>query len=76
VKSRRWRITPANKRLEEASGAAVDQAFLEEMAKHHQMALEMILKAKLKDASLRKLSQKMAADQKRELGEFKKLQAR
>jgi len=66
----------SKKRLEIASGAAVDSTFLEEMTKHHQGALEMISKAKLKDASLRKLSQKMAADQKREIGEFKKLQAR
>lgn len=66
----------AKKRIDDAAGAAVDQAFLEEMTKHHQMALEMISKAKLKDASLRKLSQKMAADQKRELGDFKKLKAR
>ena len=36
----------------------------------------MISKANLKDAGLRKLSQKMAADQKREIGEFKKLLAR
>lgn len=65
----------SRKRLENASGAAVDTAFLEEMTKHHQAALEMISKAKLRDPGLRRLSQKMAADQKREIREFKKLQA-
>ncbi len=40
------------------------------------MALEMIAKTTFNDANLRKLAQKMAADQKKELGELKKLQAR
>ena len=66
----------SNKRIVDASGAGVDQAFLEEMTKHHKMALEMISKTKFKDASLQRLAHKMAADQKRELGEFKKLRTR
>jgi uncharacterized protein (DUF305 family) len=65
----------SKQKVENASGAAVDQAFLQEMAVHHQMALEMISKAKLKDASLRKLAQKMSAEQKKELAELKKLQS-
>ena len=65
----------SKQKLEKASGADVDQAFLQEMARHHQMALEMIAKAKLNEPALRKLSQKMAADQKRELQELKKLQS-
>lgn len=64
----------SKQKVENASGTAVDQAFLQEMAMHHQMALEMISKAKLKDAGLRKLAQKMSAEQKRELAELKKLQ--
>ena len=65
----------SKQKVENASGAAVVQAFLQEMAMHHQMALEMISKAKLKDADLRKLAQKMSAEQKRELAELKKLQS-
>lgn len=65
----------SKQKVENASGAAVDQAFLQEMAMHHQMALEMISKAKLKDAGLRKLAQKMSAEQKKELAELKKLQS-
>jgi uncharacterized protein (DUF305 family) len=62
-------------KVEKAEGSAADQAFLQEMAKHHEMALEMIAKAKLKDADLLKMSQKMAQAQKRELQELTKLQA-
>lgn len=65
----------SKQKVENASGATVDQAFLQEMAMHHQMALEMISKAKLKDAGLRKLAQRMAAEQKKELAELKKLQS-
>jgi uncharacterized protein (DUF305 family) len=62
-------------KVEKADGPAADQAFLQEMAKHHQMALDMIAKARLKDPELLKMSQKMAQEQKRELQELKKLQA-
>ena len=65
----------SKQKLENASGAEVDRAFLQEMAKHHQMALEMVAKTKFKDPELRKMAQKMAADQKRELQELKKLQS-
>lgn len=61
--------------IENASGAEVDRAFLQEIAKHHQMQLEMIAKTKFKDAELRQMAQKMAAEQKRELQEIKKLQS-
>lgn len=61
-------------KLENASGDAVDHAFVHEMAMHHEMALQMIAKTTFKDPELRKLSQKMAAGQKRELGELKALQ--
>lgn len=61
-------------KVESASGAEADQAFLVEMAKHHQMAIDMIAKTKFKDAELRKMAQKMAASQKQELQELRKLQ--
>ena len=63
------------KRLKSASGEALDHAFLEEMAKHHQMAIEMTERTKFQNAELRKLSQKMAAGQRQELAELKKLEA-
>jgi uncharacterized protein (DUF305 family) len=66
----------SKQKVESASGPDVDAAFLAEMSKHHQMALEMIAKTTFNDANLRKLAQKMAADQRKELGELKKLQAR
>lgn len=62
-------------RVQAGMGAAVDQAFLQEMAMHHEMALEMIAKAKLTDVDLRRLADKMAAEQKRELAELRRLQA-
>lgn len=62
-------------RVENAQGEAADIAFLQEMAKHHQMALNMIAKANLKEPELRKMSQKMAAEQKRELQEITQLQS-
>lgn len=61
-------------RVENASGTAVDNAFLQEMTKHHEMSLEMISKAKLKDPELQKVAQRIAASQKRELQELKRLQ--
>lgn len=62
------------KRLESASGAALDRAFLEEMAKHHQMAIDMVGRTTFKNAEMRQMAQKMAAGQKQELGELKQLQ--
>lgn len=61
----------SRQKIESASGAAVDRAFAQEMARHHQMALEMIAKTTFKDAELRKLAQRMAANQKKELQELK-----
>lgn len=60
-------------RLKAASGAALDRAFVEEMITHHQMAISMIEGAKLQNAELKKLSEKMLAGQRRELAELKKL---
>ena len=55
-----------------ASGAALDHAFLEQMAKHHQMAISMTESAKLQDPALKTLAQKMIAGQRQELNELKK----
>ena len=63
-------------RLQSAAGAAVDQAFIEEMIKHHETALHIVASAKLTNAGLRTFAQQMAATQKGEIAELKKLQAR
>ena len=63
------------KRLSLASGAALDHAFVEEMVKHHQMAIEMAQTAKIQNPELKKLAEKMVAGQRQELTELKKLQA-
>lgn len=60
------------KRLKSASGADLDHAFLEDMSKHHQMAISMIEGAKLEDPELKKLAQEMVAAQRQELAELKK----
>ena len=61
------------KRLKSASGQALDHAFLEEMAKHHEMAIGMAESAKIQSPDLKNLVQKMIAGQRQELGELKKL---
>lgn len=60
------------KRLKSASGSALDHAFLEDMSKHHQMAIGVAEGAKLGDPELQKLAQKMVAAQRQELAELKK----
>ena len=62
------------KRLQSATGEALDRTFLEEMAKHHQMAIDMVGRTTFKNADLRQMAQKMAAAQKKELGDLKQLQ--
>lgn len=64
----------AMKRLQSASGAALDHAFAEEMAKHHQQAIDMVSRTKFSDRELQSMAQKMAASQKQELAELKKHQ--
>lgn len=59
-------------KLKSASGAALDHAFLEQMAKHHEGAIAMTESAKLQDPELKKLAQKMVAGQRGELAELKK----
>jgi uncharacterized protein (DUF305 family) len=59
-------------KLKSASGAALDHAFLEQMAKHHEGAIAMTEGAKLQDPELKKLAQKMLTGQRQELAELKK----
>ena len=63
------------KRLQDATGTAVDHAFVEEMSKHHQMAIDMVEKTKFQNADLRKFAQNMAANQRKELAELKNAHA-
>jgi uncharacterized protein (DUF305 family) len=58
-------------KLNAASGNALDQLFASEMAKHHEMAIQMIDTATLKDAELRKMADKMKASQSAELKELR-----
>jgi uncharacterized protein (DUF305 family) len=60
------------KRLNSASGQALDRAFLEEMAKHHEMAIQMAESAKIGDSELKQVVQKMVSGQRQELAELKK----
>ena len=59
-------------KLKSASGAALDHAFLEQMVKHHEMAISMTEGAKLLDPEVKKLAQKMLTSQRQELTELKK----
>jgi uncharacterized protein (DUF305 family) len=59
-------------KLKSASGADLDHAFLEQMAKHHEGAVTMTEGAKLQDPELKKLAQKMLTDQRQELAELRK----
>jgi uncharacterized protein (DUF305 family) len=59
-------------KLKSASGAPLDHAFLEQMAKHHEGAIAMTEGAKLQDPELKKLAQKMVTGQRQELAELKK----
>ncbi len=61
-------------KLKSATGEGLDKAFAAEMAKHHQMAAEMIKQAHLTDPKLRQMADKMSAEQKQELEELEKVQ--
>jgi uncharacterized protein (DUF305 family) len=62
------------RRLEEApEGEAVDQAFLEEMARHHQMGIELIEGTRFRNISLRTLARNMEKEQKAEIRKLKTL---
>lgn len=59
-------------RLKSTSGSARDHAFLEEMSKHHEQAINMTEGAKLQDPELKKLAQRMLTEQRQEVAELKK----
>lgn len=63
------------KRLQSVSGPALDQAFVQEMSKHHQQAINMVTSTTFKHADVRAMAQKMASTQKQELAELKKHQS-
>jgi uncharacterized protein (DUF305 family) len=60
------------KELKAKSGEELDRAFLEHMAKHHQMAISMTEDASLQDPEVKKLAEKMLESQRQELAELKK----
>jgi uncharacterized protein (DUF305 family) len=59
-------------RLQSASGPELDRAFVDEMIKHHEMAIDMAEAARLQNPELKDLSRKMAARQKQELESLRK----
>ena len=59
-------------KLKAVSGNALDHAFLEQMAKHHEGAIAMTDGAKLQDPELKKVAEKMLTGQRQELAELKK----
>jgi uncharacterized protein (DUF305 family) len=62
------------RRLKEApEGEAVDQAFLEEMARHHQMGIELIDGTRFRNGGLRTLARTMEKEQKAKIKELRKL---
>jgi uncharacterized protein (DUF305 family) len=61
-------------RLRSVSGPALDKAFLQEMARHHQMAIHMAQMTTFQDGDLKTFSDRMVADQQRELEEMKGLE--
>jgi uncharacterized protein (DUF305 family) len=60
------------KELKAKSGEELDRAFLDHMAKHHQMAISMTEDATLQDPEVKKLAEKMLESQRQELAELKK----
>jgi uncharacterized protein (DUF305 family) len=60
------------KELKAKSGEELDRAFLEHMAKHHQMAISMTEDATLQDPQVKQLAEKMLESQRQELAELKK----
>jgi uncharacterized protein (DUF305 family) len=58
-------------RVRDANGAEVDRAFLEEMAKHHEMAIDMVHSTQFKNTRLKQSANKMETSQKREVQELK-----
>ena len=63
-------------RVGKATGTAVDQTFLEEMSKHHQMAIQMTRSTRFDTARLKEMADKMTANQEREIDELKRTRQR
>jgi uncharacterized protein (DUF305 family) len=63
------------KKLEAASGAEFDRAFLDVFMKHHQMAIDMSKEetGKGKDAAVKKKAREIISVQTKEMGEMKRL---
>ena len=66
----------AVERVRTATGTQVDHAFLEEMSKHHQMAIQMARDTQFQNAKLKQLADKMSANQAREVEELKRAHQR
>ena len=66
----------AIERVGKATGKAVDQTFLDEMAKHHQMAIQMTRSTRFETARLKEMADKMAANQVGEIDELKRTRQR
>jgi uncharacterized protein (DUF305 family) len=62
-------------KLKSAKGAALHQAFIAEMIKHHEQMQEMIKQAHLTDQKLKQMVDKMSQEQQQELQELRKLQS-
>jgi uncharacterized protein (DUF305 family) len=61
-------------KMKAAKGIALDQAFLSEMIKHHESGLAMIAETQFTDDKLKAVADKMAAHQRGEIDQMKKLQ--
>jgi uncharacterized protein (DUF305 family) len=62
----------AIERIRAATGKAVDVAFLDEMTKHHEMAIRMTNETHFDTAKLKQMAEKMKANQTKEIGELKR----
>ncbi len=61
-------------RLRAVSGAALDQAFLQEMARQDQMAVRMVQMTTFQDGDLKRLADQMVSDGQQELEQITKLE--
>jgi uncharacterized protein (DUF305 family) len=66
----------AVERVRAATGTQADIAFLDEMARHHEMAIEMTKETRFDSPMLKRMAEKMTANQTRELDELKRARAR
>lgn len=66
----------AIERVRAATGTQVDHAFIEEMTKHHQMAIQMTRNTQFQNSQLKQMADKMSANQTREIDELKRTHQR